>query len=303
MLETSNIYSDITTYKSLMTINKFDLKEFIRNKLNRSLYKSAYSRSFYTLWGVVIKEIGFSFNQFYTWKYPVRSFLRVMSIILSSFIRFALGRSLKYSFAFTGEDRIIEGILKPLITDKGYYVDVGCNHPIFLSNTYNFYRRGWKGICVDANERLIKKYALYRPNDLAVQALVSDKIEERSFYLCQNDVLSTTEQSNLEYITNEGLTYESKEFLSVTLTSILDQNNFVKKFDILSVDVEEHDLQVLKSLDFEKYCPKLVIVEDETFEFSTQEENAINIFLKSRGYLLIGSVLKNQYYLKDNKFQ
>ena len=212
-------------------INMLDLNEFFRNKLSRSLYKSAYSRSLYTLWGVVIKELRFSFSHFYTWKYPVRSLLRLISIILSSLLRLALGRSLKYSFAFTGEDRIIEGILKPIITDNGYYVDVGCNHPKFLSNTYSFYRRGWKGICVDANERLIRKYALYRPKDIAVQALVSNKIEKRSFYLSQNDVLSTTEQSNLDFISDEGLSYESKQFVTETLTSILDQNDGVKKCD------------------------------------------------------------------------
>jgi len=276
------------------------LKAFLRNKLKKSLYKSAFSRSFYTLWGVVINEIRVSFSQFYTWKYPLRSLLRVISIISSALLRLVLGRSLKYSFAFTGEDRIIEGILKPIVTGKGYYVDIGCNHPKFLSNTYNLYRRGWKGICVDANEELIKKYALCRPKDIAVQALVSNKIEERPFYFSQNDVLSTTEQSNLQIIVNQGLTYERKQFLPKTLTSILDQNNFAREFDLLSVDVEEHDLQVLNSLDFEKYSPKLIIVEDESFEISTQEGNAINLFLESRGYLLVGSVLKNQYYLKNN---
>jgi len=244
----------------------------------------------------VIKEVRSSFRQFYTWRYPLTSFLRVITLLSSSLSRLVLGRSLKYSFAFTGEDKIIEGILKPLITNNGSYVDVGCNHPKLLSNTYSFYRKGWRGICVDANEMLIEKYAFYRPKDIAVHALVSNKIEERTFYLSQNDVLSTTEQSNLQHIVDEGLTYERKQLLTRTLTSILDQYDFARVFDILSIDAEEHDLKVLKSLDFDKYHPRLIIIEDETFELLNQERNAINIFLKSKGYKLAGFILKNLYY-------
>lgn len=137
-----------------------NVKELFRIKLHKSLYNSAYSRALYTLWGIVLKELNVVFCQFFTWKYPVRSFLRVMGIITSSISRLFLGRSVKYSFAFTGEDKIIEGILKPLITNHGSYVEVGCNHPKFLSNTYGLYRKGWRGICIDANQNLISKYRL-----------------------------------------------------------------------------------------------------------------------------------------------
>lgn len=248
--------------------------------------------------GVVIKEIRVSFTQFFSWRYPIKSLVRVLGIITSTFTRLLLGRSLKYSYAFTGEDRIIEGILKPLITKKGSYVEVGCNHPKFLSNSYGLYRKGWRGICIDANESLIKKYAFYRPKDIAVHALVSDTSNERTFYISENDVLSTTETSNLEDIKLQGLRYESHQIQSRTLTSILDEYSFTSTFDLLSIDAEEHDYEVLTSLDFEKYCPSLIIIEDETFDLAHQDNCEIHQFLIGKGFKLEGFVLKNLYYVK-----
>src|SRR5690606_712600 len=112
-------------------------------------------------------------------QYPFRSLFRTIVVILSALVRLLLGRSVKYSFAFAGEDKVIEGFLKPRITEPGFYVDVGANHPTLFSNTYGLYRKGWRGICIDANQDLIDSYALYRPMDKAIAALVSEDREER----------------------------------------------------------------------------------------------------------------------------
>lgn len=271
-------------------------KETVRKRLGRYLYKNAYSRSLFTLYGIVFKEIRVSFVQFYTRKYPVSSFLRVLAVILSSLNRLLLGRSLKYSFAFTGEDRILESLYKPLITYNGFYVDVGCNHPVFLSNSYSFYRKGWRGICIDANPEMIEKFAFFRPRDKAVLALVSDLDHERDFYLVQNDVLSTTEHANLEIAKKEGLSYKVNQYIPRSLTSILEEYGSPKEIDILSVDAEEHDLNVLRSLDFDRFSPNLIIVEDETFDFKSPESNLIYDFLVKNDYDLIGFILTNLYF-------
>src|SRR5690554_2751995 len=142
----------------------------VQRYFHTQLYKSAYSRAAFTIWGLVIMEIRCSFRQFLSWKYPFRSPFRTAAIILSALVRLLLGRSLKYSYAVAGEDKVIEGLLKPKITQPGFYVDVGCNHPTLFSNTYGLYRKGWRGVCIDANQELIDLYALYRPKDKAVAA-------------------------------------------------------------------------------------------------------------------------------------
>jgi len=278
-----------------------NFKNFLRKKLTRYLNNSAYSRSFFTLYGVAFKEIRLSFRQFFSWKRPITTLFRTLAIIFSALVRLLLGRNLKYSFAYTGEDRILEGIYKPLITENGYYVDVGCNHPKFLSNTYGLYRKGWRGICVDANPLMIRKFDYLRPGDIAVCALVSDEEGEKNFYTIENNVLSTVEIENLRDAEKQGLSYQTSKLQTRTLTSILDENECPNEIGILSVDVEEHDLNVLKSLDFDKYSPKVIIVEDETYQVGFEESSMIYSFLKDQGYDLVGFVLTNLYFLRKEK--
>src|SRR5687767_7993770 len=66
------------------------------------------------------------------------------------------------SYAQTGEDRIIATLLGDV---PGFYVDVGCNHPVKYSNTFELYKRGWRGINVDANEQMVELCRRLRPRD------------------------------------------------------------------------------------------------------------------------------------------
>lgn len=274
-------------------------KRTARRYFETKLYKNAYSRAAFTLGGVVIMEIRSSFRQFFTWRYPLRGLLRTISIIFSALVRLPLGRSLKYSYAFAGEDKLIEGLLKPRITEPGFYVDIGCNHPTLFSNTYGLYRKGWRGICIDANEELIDLYKLYRPKDKSVAALISDTKGEREFFQVENDVLSTTEQVFVEAYKKEGLNIVVKTVISQTLTEILDDLQAPRQFELLSVDAEEHDLQVLRSLDWDVYQPRLVVVEDETYDPLNPGRNAIYNLLSGEGYRLEGYLLKNLYFRRQ----
>ncbi len=271
------------------------IKEVLRKNLAKYLYRNAYSRAFFSLYGIVIKEIRVAFSQFYTFKYPFTSFIRVLGVMGSSLIRILLGRSLKYSYSFTGEDLILNNLYSPLVDYNGFYVEVGCNHPIFLSNTFIFYRKGWRGICIDAHPKMIKKWTYLRPRDRAVLALVSDTPKDRNFYIIENDVLSTTEDMHLEAFEKENLSYEMRHYKPQTLTSILDELNAPQEIDILSIDAEGHDFNVLKSLDFNKYKPQWIILEDD-FEIKSPESSPIYNFMVVKGYELVGFVLKNVYF-------
>ncbi|MDO1449011.1 FkbM family methyltransferase [Rhodocytophaga aerolata] len=275
---------------------------WLNKKLNHLLYQKAYSRAIFTTFGLVIKEMQQSFRQFFTWHSPLFSLLRSIKYMLIPLLRLVQGRNVRISYGFTGEDRLIESLLKTQITYNGFYVDVGCNHPQFLSNSFLFYRRGWRGICIDANSTLIQLHKRVRPWDKAVCALVSDLPEVRTFYELTNNVLSTTEPQFLEEYLSEGLqVMATRSIVPQTLTSILDACQAPAHIDFLSIDAEEHDLHVLQSLDFRKYSPTLIIVEDESFDPATPSQNTIFTFLQQREYSLAGSILKNVYYLKNKQ--
>lgn len=264
------------------------------------MYQKAINRAFFTLWGIALKEFQMSFQQFFTIRSPVLSFLRVLKYLFLSLNRICFGKSARISYAFTAEDRLIESLLKPKITYKGFYVEVGCNHPTFISNSFLFYRRGWRGVCIDANAKLIAKYKYLRPRDIAVCAFVSHLNTEVNFREMSNDVLSSADDAYIKkmLLQEEQKIVSEQKMQTRSLTDILDACQCPEKFDFLSVDVEEHDYQALLSLDFNKYQPRLVVVENENFQPKQPDNNPIVSLMHQNNYDLVGYILTNLYFLR-----
>ena len=59
----------------------------------------------------------------------------------------------KRSYAISNVDLIIDRLFSNV--DRGYYIDVGCNHPIKYNNTYLLHKRGWSGINIDLDKTSI----------------------------------------------------------------------------------------------------------------------------------------------------
>ena len=53
----------------------------------------------------------------------------------------------KISYSYGGIDSLINNIFKN--NNKGFYVDIGCGHPIKNNNTYLLNKKGWYGINID----------------------------------------------------------------------------------------------------------------------------------------------------------
>ncbi|MBC6696529.1 FkbM family methyltransferase [Hymenobacter puniceus] len=241
-----------------------------------------------------------SFRQFFSWSNPVSSGLRSLKYVLVALLRLPLGRSARLSYGYTGEDRLLESLLKPLVTYNGFYVEVGCNEPRFISNTFLLYRRGWRGICIDANQQLIDKFGRIRPRDQAVCAFVAHELEPLAYLEFGNNVLSTADPQYVPQYLAQGEQIErTRQVQPRTLTAILDERHAPPHFDLLTIDAEEFDLSVLESLDFEAYRPRLVMVEAEDFDPLQPLQHPITTFLLARNYSFKGSILKNLYFLDE----
>ena len=76
-----------------------------------------------------------------------------------------------------------------------------------------------------------------------------------------------------------------------TLTNLIDQIQYKDRpIDLLSVDGEGHDFTILKSSDFERYDPKLIVV--ETFACTLDEvlDLGITKFLRANNCNLVNWV-------------
>lgn len=75
------------------------------------------------------------------------------------------------SYALQGEDLILKEIFHQV--KNGFYVDVGAHHPFKFSNTYFFYKRGWRGINIDALPHSMNLFNQFRPRDINVECGVT----------------------------------------------------------------------------------------------------------------------------------
>ena len=102
-----------------------------------------------------------------------------------------MGNATKILSSFSakeGEDIILSEFF-PNKTD-GFYVDVGAHHPMRFSNTHMFYKKGWRGINIDAMPGSMKAFERKRPRDINLEIGVSGKEGEMTFYMFDDPALN-----------------------------------------------------------------------------------------------------------------
>ena len=52
-------------------------------------------------------------------------------------------RSRNISYSLSGIDLLVAYIFQN--KKKGFFIDIGCNHPVYNNNTYLLYKKGWRG--------------------------------------------------------------------------------------------------------------------------------------------------------------
>jgi FkbM family methyltransferase len=207
------------------------------------------------------------------------------------------------SYAVAGEDRAIEYLVSEqrLATDgPGFYVDVGCHDPVAYSNTFALYCKGWRGVTVDANPEMIARHRRARPRDVSVCAVVSDiEGRELTFTEFEAAVLSSVDERHVREWSAKRPVLRTRAVTPRTLTSILEEVRAPEQFDLLSVDAEGHDLNVLRSLDYDRFRPRLVVAEVRDFALADAAAHPIPAFLAARGYQLAAYIAGNAFFLKS----
>ena len=184
------------------------------------------------------------------------------------------------SYSQYGEDLVIDRLLGRPAT--GTYVDVGANHPHFLSNTKRFYRRGWRGVNIEPHVGLFQAFLAARPLDTNLNIGVGPSEGVLDFYHFdphQNSTFSAKEAERYKSLGEKlvDVTRVKVERLATVL------ENVGRRVDFMSVDAEGIDLEVLQSNDWTRFRPVLVCVESGDFE-TRAEDMKIHDFMRSVGY-------------------
>jgi FkbM family methyltransferase len=171
-----------------------------------------------------------------------------------------------------------------LKNSSGSYVDIGAGTPIWGSNTYFFYKKGWRGVTVDPIGFNISLHKIVRPRDQKYRSLVSSESSQIEFYELIPWELSTTDVNMvLSRIKNGAIIFRKENISSIQLSQIYDANP-PKRPAILSIDVEGAEMEVLLSNNWERYKPDLICVEELS---NPLDESKIRDFLKTHNYSLM----------------
>ncbi len=197
--------------------------------------------------------------------------------------------SQKKSYSFGGCDLLIEYIFKS--KKKGFYLDVGCQHPVSNNNTYLLYKRGWSGINIDLDPKNIRLFNLERPNDINIcKCISSDNAEKNLFFFHPGSPINSLEKKTIKDKSNFSL----KKIKTFTLNSILEDYK-IKDIDYFNLDVEGHEIDILKNFDIKYYKPKVISVEFIDYQMKELEfkNNNIDRVLQSDLYKYF---ISNDYY-------
>jgi len=211
------------------------------------------------------------------------------------------GRHAKISYSQTGEDLIVDSVMTSLDIPRPSYLDIGAHDPVYLSNTYIFYRKGCRGVCVEPDPVLHKKIVKKRPGDVCLNIGIGASEEKSApFYIMSTPTLNTFSREEAERYQGYG----RERILNVVDTPLVSVNRIVERYfpngvNFISLDVEGMDLPILKSIDFASCRPQVLCVETLTYTEDKSEEKIEGIlsFMSENGYLIYADTYLNTIFV------
>lgn len=193
-----------------------------------------------------------------------------------------------------GEDIVLDRLLKS--PGEGFYVDIGANDPVKFSNTLRFYNRGWRGVNIEPNPKKYNDICLARPADVNLNVGVGVDAGVLPFYIIDPDTLSTFDRRVADTALSEGFRLSRTiDIQVVCLEKVLAEHGNGGRIDFMSIDVEGAEIQVLRSNDWRRYRPRLILIEVNRAEIE------IEGFLSEIDYIDIYSNGTNKIYADSRR--
>lgn len=194
-----------------------------------------------------------------------------------------------------GEDKILSEIFSD--QNSGVCVEVGANDGINDSTTLYFEKIGWKCILVEPNPVLCQMIRASRKAPL-YEFAASDRRGVATLYIAEGAErahgVSTicAEEEARNKIKSYGFSYRPVQVHTKTLDEILVGLKLSCGIEFVSIDVEGHELAVLRGFSIERWRPIVILVEDN----SNFEDAAVSNYLKPFGYIRFMRTGVNDWY-------
>lgn len=212
-------------------------------------------------------------------------------------------KKLKKKNKYFGLNNLDEKLEKFLNFNDGYYIELGANDGISISNTYYFEKnKNWNGLLI---EPILHKYLdckknRSKKNKFFCTACVSFDFKEKFVKLLYSNLMTIPQ--NLESDIKDKFNHanfsntqrkkqeEVVEFYAKarTLDSILLDSNAPNLIDFLSIDVEGAEIEVIKGINFKNYKFRYILIESRNI-------HPISEFLSQKSYKLIEKITHHDY--------
>lgn len=196
------------------------------------------------------------------------------------------------SYSQFGEDVTLWAWLETLgllQENVGFYCDVGACHPSRGSNTKLLRKYlGWRGINIEPTPELIKEFEVQCPDCVNICAAVGASAGVTKLTVYNHPEVNTTreEMRERQIKSSEMNIIREIQVPVIPLNSVLEAHlPEDKDLTLLTIDAEGMDQEIIESLDFERYAPRLILIEDFQFDLSEPGRSPIFRFLRSKNYI------------------
>jgi FkbM family methyltransferase len=170
----------------------------------------------------------------------------------------------------------------------GFFVEVGANDPRFASQTWHLEQLGWRGVLVEPQPDLAETLRRQRSAQVFAVACSSPGNAGQRMKFHVAGAMSSLERDRMA----PGAELQRVIEVPVrTLDDILTEAQAPVPLDLLSLDVEGHELKVLEGFTFARWQPRLVLLEDHVGDLSKHR------YITAAGYKLIRRVENNGWYV------
>lgn len=205
------------------------------------------------------------------------------------------------SYAQCGEDLIVDFLFSALKPARVRYLDIGAHHPTHFSNTYFFYRRGARGVCVEPDAVLARAFVKARPHDRCLNIGIGPSEGTADFFLMSTSTLNTFSREQAEKLQSYG-SHRIEQVVQVPIRNInsVIAENFEQPPEFVSLDVEGLDYSILQSLDFRRHRPLVFCIETLTYTEDRTERKLDEIidWMKGQDYMLYADTFINSIFVE-----
>ena len=171
---------------------------------------------------------------------------------------------------------------------RGFFVEVGANEPQQRSQTWHLEQAGWSGILIEPQPDLAERLRQARTAKVFAVACSSPDRAGQTLPLHVAGPLSSLERERMA----PGASPERVIAVPVrTLDQILIEAQAPVPIDFLSIDVEGHELDVLRGFDIARWKPRLILLEDHVADLARHR------YLSRARYRLIRRFDNNGWYV------